>query len=188
MRHPATSHHWQATMGGGEGAASTMSHVGGHASASGMSREGPPPGAGWSCVELKPGMAKPWPAMPARYELSMVGAEWMSCHLHFANGTGLYVTVMCCGAHSITPAFCRAEAAAPSSPLPTRPSSSFSAAMKGPGLFSDIGKKGRDLLEKDYSYDQKLTFSTRSASGLCDGMGWGLWRSVCVLVLLGFLY
>ncbi|XP_072992955.1 mitochondrial outer membrane protein porin 5-like [Typha latifolia] len=38
--------------------------------------------------------------------------------------------------------------------------------MKGPGLFSDIGKKAKDLLTKDYSYDQKLTVSTSSASGL----------------------
>ncbi|KAG0487218.1 hypothetical protein HPP92_009313 [Vanilla planifolia] len=39
--------------------------------------------------------------------------------------------------------------------------------MKGPGLFSDIGKKARDLLTRDYSYDQKLTISTYSASGVC---------------------
>lgn len=38
--------------------------------------------------------------------------------------------------------------------------------MKGPGLFSDIGKKSKDLLTKDYSYDQKLTISTFSASGV----------------------
>ncbi|CAA6662983.1 unnamed protein product [Spirodela intermedia] len=38
--------------------------------------------------------------------------------------------------------------------------------MKGPGLFSDIGKKGRDILDKDYSYDQKLRLFTRSAAGL----------------------
>ncbi|XP_008787191.2 mitochondrial outer membrane protein porin 5-like [Phoenix dactylifera] len=38
--------------------------------------------------------------------------------------------------------------------------------MKGPGLFSDIGKKAKDLLTKDYSCDQKLTISTYSASGV----------------------
>ncbi|MQM03482.1 hypothetical protein Taro_036270 [Colocasia esculenta] len=38
--------------------------------------------------------------------------------------------------------------------------------MKGPGLFSDIGKKGKDLLFKDYTCDQKLTFSTSTATGL----------------------
>ncbi|KAL6867646.1 hypothetical protein ACP4OV_015670 [Aristida adscensionis] len=39
-------------------------------------------------------------------------------------------------------------------------------AMKGPGLFSDIGKKAKDLLTRDYTYDQKLTISTVSASGV----------------------
>jgi hypothetical protein len=39
-------------------------------------------------------------------------------------------------------------------------------AMKGPGLFSDIGKKAKDLLTKDYTYDQKFTISTVSASGV----------------------
>ncbi|XP_010938962.1 mitochondrial outer membrane protein porin 5 [Elaeis guineensis] len=38
--------------------------------------------------------------------------------------------------------------------------------MKGPGLFSDIGKKAKDVLTKDYSCDQKLTISTNSASGV----------------------
>ncbi|OAY85833.1 Mitochondrial outer membrane protein porin 5 [Ananas comosus] len=38
--------------------------------------------------------------------------------------------------------------------------------MKGPGLFSDIGKKAKDLLNKDYSYDQKLTISTFSSTGV----------------------
>ncbi|KAG6529056.1 mitochondrial outer membrane protein porin 5-like [Zingiber officinale] len=38
--------------------------------------------------------------------------------------------------------------------------------MKGPGLFSDIGKKAKDLLNKDYTNDQKLTISTCSDSGL----------------------
>ncbi|KAJ8638297.1 hypothetical protein MRB53_012564 [Persea americana] len=37
---------------------------------------------------------------------------------------------------------------------------------KGPGLFSDIGKKAKDLLTKDYTYDQKLTVSTYSDAGL----------------------
>lgn len=39
-------------------------------------------------------------------------------------------------------------------------------AMKGPGLFSDIGKKQKDLLNKDYNYDHKLTIATLSASGV----------------------
>ncbi|XP_074590164.1 mitochondrial outer membrane protein porin 5-like isoform X1 [Curcuma longa] len=38
--------------------------------------------------------------------------------------------------------------------------------MKGPGLFSDIGKKAKDLLNRDYTCDQKLTISTCSGSGL----------------------
>ncbi|CAL9159373.1 unnamed protein product [Musa hybrid cultivar] len=38
--------------------------------------------------------------------------------------------------------------------------------MKGPGLFSDIGKNAKDLLTKDYTCDQKLTISTTSASGV----------------------
>ncbi|KAJ0982126.1 hypothetical protein J5N97_010381 [Dioscorea zingiberensis] len=38
--------------------------------------------------------------------------------------------------------------------------------MKGPGLYSDIGKKAKDLLTKDYSFDHKLTISTQSASGV----------------------
>ncbi|CAD5189795.1 unnamed protein product [Musa acuminata subsp. malaccensis] len=38
--------------------------------------------------------------------------------------------------------------------------------MKGPGLFSEIGKNAKDLLNKDYTYDQKLTISTSSASGV----------------------
>jgi len=39
-------------------------------------------------------------------------------------------------------------------------------AMKGPGLFSDIGKKAKDLLTRDYTYDQKLSVSTVSSSGV----------------------
>lgn len=38
--------------------------------------------------------------------------------------------------------------------------------MKGPGLFTDIGKKAKDLLTRDYTYDQKLTVSTVSSSGV----------------------
>ncbi|XP_078156150.1 mitochondrial outer membrane protein porin 5-like isoform X3 [Carex rostrata] len=38
--------------------------------------------------------------------------------------------------------------------------------MKGPGLFSDIGKKAKDLLTRDYSYDQRVAFSTVTTSGL----------------------
>eukprot|EP00249_Psilotum_nudum_P020221 c27608_g1_i2 orf=180-1010(+) len=37
---------------------------------------------------------------------------------------------------------------------------------KGPGLFSDIGKKAKDLLTKDYNYDQKLCITTSTSSGL----------------------
>ncbi|XP_049383907.1 mitochondrial outer membrane protein porin 2-like [Solanum stenotomum] len=37
---------------------------------------------------------------------------------------------------------------------------------KGPGLFSDIGKKARDLLTKDYISDQKLSISTYSDTGV----------------------
>ncbi|KAK1291947.1 Mitochondrial outer membrane protein porin 5 [Acorus calamus] len=37
---------------------------------------------------------------------------------------------------------------------------------KGPGLFSDIGKKARDLLTKDYNYDQKFSVSSTSEAGL----------------------
>ncbi|XP_074575233.1 mitochondrial outer membrane protein porin 5-like [Curcuma longa] len=39
--------------------------------------------------------------------------------------------------------------------------------MTGPGLFSDIGKKAKDLLTKDYyTYDQKLSVSSSSVSGV----------------------
>ncbi|KAI5069294.1 hypothetical protein GOP47_0015595 [Adiantum capillus-veneris] len=37
---------------------------------------------------------------------------------------------------------------------------------KGPGLFSDLGKKARDLLNKDYNYDHKLTFTTNTSAGV----------------------
>lgn len=37
---------------------------------------------------------------------------------------------------------------------------------KGPGLFSDIGKKAKDVLTKDYTTDQKLTVSSYSTSGV----------------------
>ncbi|KAF8082004.1 hypothetical protein N665_0853s0016 [Sinapis alba] len=37
---------------------------------------------------------------------------------------------------------------------------------KGPGLFSDIGKKAKDLLTRDYSSDHKFSISTYSASGV----------------------
>ncbi|KAJ7958252.1 Outer mitochondrial membrane protein porin [Quillaja saponaria] len=37
---------------------------------------------------------------------------------------------------------------------------------KGPGLFSDIGKKSKDLLMKDYSSDQRFTISTCSDTGI----------------------
>lgn len=37
---------------------------------------------------------------------------------------------------------------------------------KGPGLYSDIGKKARDLLYKDYQSDQKFTLTTYTADGV----------------------
>jgi len=36
----------------------------------------------------------------------------------------------------------------------------------GPGLYTDIGKRARDLLYKDYQTDQKFTVTTYSASGV----------------------
>ncbi|KAH7280711.1 hypothetical protein KP509_36G010700 [Ceratopteris richardii] len=38
--------------------------------------------------------------------------------------------------------------------------------VKGPGLFSDIGKKAKDLLTKDYLQDQKLVVTTETDCGL----------------------
>jgi voltage-dependent anion channel protein 2 len=37
---------------------------------------------------------------------------------------------------------------------------------KGPLFYSEIGKKARDLLTKDYTYDHKLVISTTTQSGL----------------------
>ncbi|GLJ32586.1 hypothetical protein SUGI_0655690 [Cryptomeria japonica] len=37
---------------------------------------------------------------------------------------------------------------------------------KGPGLFSDIGKQTRDILNKDYNFDHKFSITTNTASGL----------------------
>ncbi|OAY61454.1 mitochondrial outer membrane protein porin of 36 kDa [Manihot esculenta] len=37
---------------------------------------------------------------------------------------------------------------------------------KGPGLYSDIGKKARDLLYKDYQADQKVTLTTYTSTGV----------------------
>ncbi|KAF8390260.1 hypothetical protein HHK36_024785 [Tetracentron sinense] len=37
---------------------------------------------------------------------------------------------------------------------------------KGPGLYSDIGKKARDLLYKDYQSDHKFTITTYSSTGV----------------------
>ncbi|XVE68066.1 hypothetical protein DITRI_Ditri09bG0039200 [Diplodiscus trichospermus] len=37
---------------------------------------------------------------------------------------------------------------------------------KGPGLYTDIGKKARDLLYKDYQTDQKFTLTTSSLTGV----------------------
>ncbi|KAL6192725.1 hypothetical protein ACLB2K_033811 [Fragaria x ananassa] len=38
--------------------------------------------------------------------------------------------------------------------------------VKGPGLYSDIGKKARDLLYRDYQTDHKFTVTTLTASGV----------------------
>ncbi|GAB4839954.1 hypothetical protein Ancab_020664 [Ancistrocladus abbreviatus] len=38
--------------------------------------------------------------------------------------------------------------------------------VKGPGLYSDIGKKARDLLYKDYQSDHKFTVTTYSPNGV----------------------
>ncbi|MBA0556253.1 hypothetical protein Golob_026368 [Gossypium lobatum] len=37
---------------------------------------------------------------------------------------------------------------------------------KGPGLYSDIGKKARDLLYKDYQADHKFTVTTYTSNGV----------------------
>ncbi|KAA3459355.1 mitochondrial outer membrane protein porin of 34 kDa-like [Gossypium australe] len=37
---------------------------------------------------------------------------------------------------------------------------------KGPGLYTEIGKKARDLLYKDYQTDQKFTLTTSSPTGV----------------------
>ncbi|KAK3226460.1 hypothetical protein Dsin_006322 [Dipteronia sinensis] len=38
--------------------------------------------------------------------------------------------------------------------------------VKGPGLYTDIGKKTRDLLNKDYQSDHKFTITTYSPTGV----------------------
>ncbi|KAK6160024.1 hypothetical protein DH2020_003405 [Rehmannia glutinosa] len=38
--------------------------------------------------------------------------------------------------------------------------------VKGPGLYSDIGKRARDLLYRDYQGDQKFTLTTYTANGV----------------------
>ncbi|CAH8385694.1 unnamed protein product [Eruca vesicaria subsp. sativa] len=38
--------------------------------------------------------------------------------------------------------------------------------VKGPGLYTDIGKKARDLLYKDHNSDQKLSITTQSPAGV----------------------
>ncbi|RDX71535.1 Mitochondrial outer membrane protein porin 2, partial [Mucuna pruriens] len=62
-----------------------------------------------------------------------------------------------------------------SSPHPVREAQcikiSFSLSLKskmskGPGLFTDIGKKAKDLLTRDYSSDHKLTVSSYSTAGV----------------------
>uniref|UniRef100_A0A8R7K3X4 Uncharacterized protein n=1 Tax=Triticum urartu TaxID=4572 RepID=A0A8R7K3X4_TRIUA len=47
--------------------------------------------------------------------------------------------------------------AAKPTPAPARPA--------GPGLYADIGKKARDLLNRDYTTGQKFTFTTTAANG-----------------------
>ncbi|PPD72831.1 hypothetical protein GOBAR_AA26378 [Gossypium barbadense] len=37
---------------------------------------------------------------------------------------------------------------------------------KDPGLYTEIGKKARDLLYKDYQTDQKFTLTTSSLTGV----------------------
>ena len=37
---------------------------------------------------------------------------------------------------------------------------------KGPGLFTDIGKKAKDLLNRDFNSDQKFTVSTYNDAGV----------------------
>ncbi|KAL7140915.1 hypothetical protein ABFS83_08G019400 [Erythranthe nasuta] len=37
---------------------------------------------------------------------------------------------------------------------------------KGPGLYSDVGKRARDLLNRDYQSDQKFTLTTCSPTGV----------------------
>ncbi|KAF7123357.1 hypothetical protein RHSIM_Rhsim12G0057500 [Rhododendron simsii] len=41
---------------------------------------------------------------------------------------------------------------------------------KGPGLYSDIGKKARDLLYKDYQGDHKVTITTYTSTGVVQNM------------------
>ncbi|XP_058757845.1 mitochondrial outer membrane protein porin of 36 kDa-like [Vicia villosa] len=38
--------------------------------------------------------------------------------------------------------------------------------VNGPGLYSDIGKRARDLLFKDYQNDHKFTITTKTSTGL----------------------
>ncbi|KAL3631121.1 hypothetical protein CASFOL_024105 [Castilleja foliolosa] len=38
--------------------------------------------------------------------------------------------------------------------------------VKGPGLYTDIGKRARDLLYRDYQGDQKFTLTTHTANGV----------------------
>ncbi|XP_051208254.1 mitochondrial outer membrane protein porin 2 [Lolium perenne] len=52
------------------------------------------------------------------------------------------------------------------SPAPTTvPASVPAAGPVGPGLYTEIGKKARDLLYKDYHTDQKFTLTTTAANG-----------------------
>nr|GEU42794.1 mitochondrial outer membrane protein porin of 34 kDa [Tanacetum cinerariifolium] len=38
--------------------------------------------------------------------------------------------------------------------------------VKGPGLYTDIGKRARDLLYRDYQSDHKFTVTTFSPTGV----------------------
>ncbi|KAA3460770.1 mitochondrial outer membrane protein porin of 36 kDa-like [Gossypium australe] len=45
---------------------------------------------------------------------------------------------------------------------------------KGPGLYTDIGKKARDLLYKDYQADHKFTLTTYTSNGVVNLWFWAI--------------
>ncbi|KAM0040014.1 putative porin, eukaryotic type, Porin domain superfamily [Helianthus debilis subsp. tardiflorus] len=49
---------------------------------------------------------------------------------------------------------------------------------KGPGLYTDIGKKTRDLLYRDYQGDHKFTITTFSPTGVVSCL---FFFSFCIL-------